>query len=88
MVYNDKNGRGGLRRNVRLNKHTHTHSHTHTLKPESVHAHRTEKVIASEEREGTYEVEGRIGVGGENPGVNGDGDRTREETITAVEENE
>ena len=89
MVYNDKVDRVRLRSYMQRSKQTHIHTYTH--KPGSIYAHRTEAVTGSEGPEGAYGVGGRIGVGGgngdgssvggENRGVNGDGDITGKGTI-------
>ena len=60
--------------------------------PVSVHAHRTERVIGSEGREGANGVRGGIRVGGGNGGGTGDvsvdGDGDGAGTRTGVEANE
>ena len=68
-----------------INTHTHTHTHSacgHPTAPIArpglvpVHAHRTEGVTGSEEREGSNGVRSGIGVGGGNGDGNGVGSGT------------
>ena len=80
-----------------INTHTHTHTHSHTQTRVCTRAS-YRGGDGSEGWEGAYEDRGKIavggesgdgnGVGGENQGVNGDGDRTGTGTRTGVEANQ